>query len=71
MKNIIPPNFHQDWQKAVLFVCLLSEGLPPWASGKESWKAIAVLTGWPEKTCRAAFNEAEQRGMIQKEEKRQ
>lgn len=50
MQNSAPPKFDQDWQKAVLFACLLTSGLrlPPWSSGENGWKELAALAGWSE-----------------------
>ncbi len=55
-----------DWQKVLLFLCLLEGQLPPWARGEDQWKALAALTGWPKKRCSAAFQEAGRRGMAQR-----
>lgn len=57
----------EDWQKALLFLALLSGVLPPWARGEDQWKALAALTGWPKGRCVAAFQEAGRRGMAEQE----
>ncbi len=56
--------FDEDWEKAVLFVGLCSHELPPWAAGKDMWKALAGLTGWPRRRCVSALEEAVRRGML-------
>ena len=58
------PQLSEDWHKAALFVYLVEVGLPSWASGENEWKALGALTGWPEKKCLAALEEAKRMGMI-------
>jgi hypothetical protein len=60
--------FDEDWAKAVLFARLSYQGLPPWASGKDMWKALAALTGWSRERCVSALEEAARRGMLAKED---
>ena len=64
MNKPIEPTFDEDWKKAVLFVLLVEQGLPPWAAGPEGWKALAALTDWPKEKCLRALAEACRRGMI-------
>jgi hypothetical protein len=65
MNETFYKTFDADWKKAVLFVHLLQPGLPQWAAGRDGWKALAALTGWPEERCQAAFEEAARRGLIE------
>jgi hypothetical protein len=56
---------YEDWQKAVLMLGLMAEGLPDWVDGKVD-TMLSILTGWPIERATKAFDDAAQRGMIKK-----
>jgi hypothetical protein len=66
--NVNDPQFSEDWEKAVLFVCLLTHGLPSWAAGHNQPKALAALCGWDEQRAKNALEEAGRRGMLERKD---
>lgn len=47
-----------DAERAWLFLFIVNRGLPPWAEGDKSPRALAILAGWTEEHAREALDAA-------------